>query len=644
MGLQVWLPLNGDMKNRGLAGDFTLSGTATYGSGKLGQAIYIDKTDNRYTAQQLNGVTHYSVAYWEKIDASQSFTQYADLWEIQTKCGGTTSIMREELRSSAGAGYCKVHMVKDTTVGTNTNNYYGIGSDSNRAKNKWAHVVIVKDDDYVYQYVNGVFDIKVACNLFESSPQALTGYFKIGENTTNSCPAWIQDFRIYDHCLSPREIKEISKGLVLHYPLSRGGFGQDNLIHDTANMSNTIWSYGSHASAISDENGKSVLLTGTDADWSSRIGSSYNTSNTSYFIPYSLIQNKQVTFSLWIKGNQNFNQSITFSLRTSNSASRTKYFTGGTVSVSTEWQRKSFTLTVTDSRFTDGSGTISTTDYFFVEIYNHVNNRNVWVRGLKLEYGDKVTPWTPNPADEIYSTMGLDDGIEYDVSGYQYNGEKFGNLTYSTNTSRYNTCYEFDGSTTYVRLKHSLYSILRLARDEVTMNIWAYKDNWKDYESNGTSSQLYTMCGCQEGGGISIYVTGNGRFQFICGTGETSNTYKVSATPIGYVGTLPNGWHMLTLTFDGFNLNGYVDGKLAISNAFFTTKTPIYYNTGTTSIYIGVESGSGKQAGYWWKGKLSDFRVYTTALSASDILELYHTPETLANNGTLLTQGEFVES
>ena len=282
--------------------------------------------------------------------------------------------------------------------------------------------------------------------------------------------------------------------------------------------------------------------------------------------------------------------------------------------------------------------------YFRIRWDKTPTDGTLTLSNCKLERGEIATPWIPNSADAAYSTLGFNDGIEYDVSGYQYNGEKFGNLTYSTNTSRYNTCYEFDGSTTYVRLKHGLYSILRLARDEVTMNIWAYKDNWKDYESNGTSSQLYTMCGCQEGGGISIYVTGNGRFQFICGTGETSNTYKVSATPIGYVGTLPNGWHMLTLTFDGFNLNGYVDGKLAISNAFFTTKTPIYYNTGNTSIYIGVESGSGKHANLFWNGKLSDFRVYTTALSADDILELYHTPISLSNNGALLTQGEYVES
>ena len=39
----------------------------------------------------------------------------------------------------------------------------------------------------------------------------------------------------------------------------------------------------------------------------------------------------------------------------------------------------------------------------------------------------------------------------------------------------------------------------------------------------------------------------------------------------------------------------------------------------------------------------SDFRLYVTALSVDDVLELYHTPITLSNNGTLLTQGEYSE-
>ena len=60
-------------------------------------------------------------------------------------------------------------------------------------------------------------------------------------NTSNYFPfvGQINDVRIYDHCLSPLEVKEISQGLILHYKLdgNSGGVGE-NIILTNSDFSN----------------------------------------------------------------------------------------------------------------------------------------------------------------------------------------------------------------------------------------------------------------------------------------------------------------------------------------------------------------------------------------------------------------------
>jgi hypothetical protein len=75
-------------------------------------------------------------------------------------------------------------------------------------------------------YVNGKLYGSTSC----TNPERLLSTFTVGGNANT----FINDVRLYDHCLSPKEIEEISKGLCLHYTLNNRGYGQENLVAGSA--------------------------------------------------------------------------------------------------------------------------------------------------------------------------------------------------------------------------------------------------------------------------------------------------------------------------------------------------------------------------------------------------------------------------
>ena len=69
---------------------------------------------------------------------------------------------------------------------------------------KWHHIVVTVSNTAVCSYYDGILKSTLTTNLGGGS---LTGAGWIGESTTRG---GIQDVRVYDHCLSAAEIREIS--------------------------------------------------------------------------------------------------------------------------------------------------------------------------------------------------------------------------------------------------------------------------------------------------------------------------------------------------------------------------------------------------------------------------------------------------
>ena len=542
------------------------------------------------TVPSLEGVSNFSICYWVKIDSSASFTNFADIWQVQSKAGNTTSVIRDEFRNTSYIGYSAIYIVKDATVGgSNTNSYYGIGVDN--VADIWVHKAITKDGNYLTKYINGVQVAQHDCSNFESSSQTLTGYFQFGNGTSVLAPAWLQDWRLYDHALSAREVELISRGLVAHWPLSMPG--NENLV---TNLNQVYTSPASTNNSVY-IGAKQLSLSEGDVQEGDQFTISFN---------YEVTGNTETAAYIYdqLNGSQT-------------SPTKFAYMTNGN---GTGKYVHTYSATETQAARVGSQ-------YINIRLRNADDGAIIKVWDIKLERGDKATPWCPSPNSDDYATMGFDDEIEYDVSGYSHNGTK-NNITYSSDTPRYNTSSVFNGSNSYIRVNENNW--MPEGATELTINVWAYEDDW----TQQTATHLFS---CTDSGGFNTEAGTSGYLRFpryvYTNAEKTTKAYQYSNTFIK-LADLSSGWHMFTFIYNTSGAKVYIDGQLYSSETY--TSYGIAFQQ-ATRLFLGCEANGLNPGNPYINGKESDFRIYATVLSADQILDLYQTSASLSQNGTLLT-------
>ena len=582
MGLQVWLPLQGNLENKGLSKiTLTTFGTPTIENGKIGQCYTFN--ENSYllsTESFLEGATKYSLCCWFKSDYEGTS------WKRIIALGNHT---RAHLDINPTTQKVRFFISKDGTSSV----YSTVNSTTLCHDGQWHHVCGTFDNGKIKLYIDGVLEGNATG---DATTYTATGgqQLAIGAVTNGGgiFKGSINDVRIYDECLSPMQVKLISQGLVAHYLLNNNGGGLSNLLSSTPT---------------------------TEA----------KTNYLAYQIP--LTQNleaeKTYTLQLW-------DVDISNTGKTEDELGIGVYWGGGNIRLY-RWYGASHTnyLTIT---FTVTTAQASATDAvkLYLNFYNSPSNvssatKYMSIGRWKLEEGDTPTPWCPNVNDTIYNSMGYNTNIEYDVSGYCNNGTKYNITDYISNSPRYSI------GTVFNKTNYSYINCGRnwLVRDEITINIWAYMEDWTTYN--------YRLISCTESGGWNFEKSSDG-IHFAIGTGATSNSYKNTTNyPLA---NLTSGWHMFTGSYDGFQNKMYIDGVLAAqNNSPYTTKTPIYYNS-SAPVLIGAEANKTQSpAGYYFNGYMSDVRIYATALSESDLQFLYNNSGFLDSSGNIYAT-EYTES
>ena len=195
-----------------------------------------------------------------------------------------------------------------------------------------------------------------------------------------------------------------------------------------------------------------------------------------------------------------------------------------------------------------------------------------------------------------------------DTSGSGNNGTISG-ATYAT-TSGYNNkgAYSFDGINDYIRIADS--DILRMnGTSNLTMSAWIKISNLADSDEQFIVSKY----GYVANTGYSLEVLSTGAVRMNINGGANSKT--TATKPI-----IAGVWsHIVGEFSNGNTIKVYVNGSLI--QTWPITQTTLISNNGILA--IGSPSDNAGIDNYSLSGLIDDVRIYSSALSSSDIQKLY---------------------
>lgn len=580
MALQVWLPLNGDLHNQGLNNIETINnGTTVNNSGKIGKCYSFNGSNQKISSTFSSTISSSigSLACWVKFTQLPSNSSWANIMQLG-KLGGFAAC-RLGIYCEYGSG------INISINGSATGKNYKAYSFSTDI---WYHICATYDGTKVKLYINGQEQLNKNATL--GSYTTAADMLFIGGTNNYYLNGYINDCRYYDHCLSSKEVEEISKGLVLHYKLSEtiinpniltgtyyNSYGSNLAANTTATNALGRWAGGSGG------NGTFSVVTDATApiggySWNITNNTTGNRDFQQGDQPY--ITNQVYTTSFWAKG------SGTCLYRSWNSTDGKAMFTKQWT-LTTNWKYYTYTFTASAEMETDKCT-------FHLGV---TGKSSISISGMKMELGSVATPWSPAVTDAIYEN---NNAIIYDCSGYQNNGTIVGTLTAAAGSPRYDTALTF-AANSYIT------ESTEFSTTDSTISLWLYPalsanchilDARND---SGTGKQpIYSYTnGSIQAGGSAQYVT--------------SSTGLLTA----------NTWVHLVLVQQGNSLLIYKNGNLF--QTISCTNTPIIKPT------IGARYTFANK----YNGKISDFRIYTTALTAEQVKELYNTPVSIDASGNI---------
>ena len=444
MSLQIWLPLQGDLHNQGLSSITIKENEQTSivdSNGKFGKCY-------SFSNGQRIGF-NIDPTHWNSSQVSMSCWIYPTEWTFTYTPPltlSTTSSWKNTI------GFC-------TSLTETNDKIYFIVSDGDNYKsvsisttllplNTWSIITGTFDGNVLKIYINGIE--KNSITLSSQFPIVWPNAGGVGARSISPATSYftgkVNDVRIYDHCLSPKEVEEIAKGLVLHYKLD------DGYVEGTTNLLSATRSYPEE----------------TDIPFSS--------TSTSQGVYWSYnITNPMYTLSAYI--NNTSNQSIRVVLSTKRASDNEVHnvANGNYIAPGEKgWSKCTYTIPSTEVE-----------NYIRVGLQASAAQNTVTplpkVQFFQLEAKDHQTPWTLGGTTRTPTTV-------YDSSGYSHNGTITGSLTAAAGSPRYDVATVFDATNGRFDFDH--FTDADALTNEFTFSGWIYRN----YTDATTRYIYYGLC------------------------------------------------------------------------------------------------------------------------------------------------------
>ena len=198
-------------------------------------------------------------------------------------------------------------------------------------------------------------------------------------------------------------------------------------------------------------------------------------------------------------------------------------------------------------------------------------------------------------------------------------GDNFGTIVNnaSLTSDRFGTdnkAYSFDGSNDYISLYEPWFDG-NPSVSAFTYSTWIYVDQYPNQQSSINTKEGYWRT-------IGLQLGTSGQIVF-GGSQPSPNAYHDWSTPSGAI--TAGQWNHIAVTFTNSNLRIYINGQLSVDETASISAWNFTWsaqgNSTNTNLIGAVAPASGVTK--FFNGKIDDFAMWSRALTANEVAELY---------------------